>query len=167
MAVDKGAADQEPNNLENFVGDYVFNVKVDKPGPIEIKLDEPAKVAEAGTGFMMIRRKTFEKYAEAYPQLSYLPDHVRSEAFDGSREIMAYFDCIIDPKTKRYLSEDYMFCHNVWNAGMEVWMCPWIQLKHIGMYTFGGSLPAIASIGADPTADSVAAKKIEKRKQTK
>jgi hypothetical protein len=164
LAVDKGAADQDPNNLENFVGDYVFNVKTDQPGPIEIRLDQPAQVAEAGTGFMMIRRSTFEKYKQAYPELSYLPDHVRSEAFDGSREIHAYFDCIIDPMTRRYLSEDYMFCHNAWNAGMQVWMCPWISLKHIGMYVFGGSLPAIASIGADPTADAVMAAKIEKKK---
>jgi hypothetical protein len=165
MAVDKGAADHDPNNLENFVGDYVFNVKTDTPGPIEIRLDAPAQVAEAGTGFMMIRRATFEKYKEKYPELSYRPDHIRSEAFDGSREIHAYFDCIIDPTTRRYLSEDYMFCHNAWNAGMQVWMCPWISLKHIGMYVFGGSLPAIASIGADPTADAVMASKIEKKKQ--
>ena len=105
-AVDKGVADEDPNVLERFVGDYVFN----PVGEGVIPLGEPAQVSEAGTGFMMIRRKTFERFQEAYPQQLYKPDHVRTEHFDGSREIMAFFDTPIDPETKRYLSEDYMFC---------------------------------------------------------
>lgn len=93
QAVDKGAADENPNNLENFVGDYVFNPVA---GQNRIALGDPVEVSEAGTGFMMIRRKTFEEFGKAYPQQSYKPDHVRTEHFDGTREIMAYFDCIID-----------------------------------------------------------------------
>ena len=150
QAVDRGFADDNPYALEQFVGDYVFNPT---GGKTQIPLNEPAEVAEAGTGFMMIRRATFEKYAEAYPDLQYKPDHVRTKAFDGSRMIHAYFDCIIDPNSKRYLSEDYMFCYNVRKAGMKVWMCPWMQLKHTGSYTFGGSLAALAAIGANATAD--------------
>lgn len=92
-AVDKGFADENPNNLENFVGDYVFNPK---SGMQQIPIGQPVEVSEAGTGFMMIKKATFEKYREAYPLLSYKPDHVRTAHFDGSREIHAYFDCIID-----------------------------------------------------------------------
>ena len=106
-AVDKGFADANPNELERYVGDYVFNPA---EGITEIPIDRPVEVLEGGTGFMMIRRSTFEKYKEAYPHLSYRPDHVRTEHFDGSRKIHAYFDCVIDPKSERYLSEDYMFC---------------------------------------------------------
>ena len=153
-AVDRGAADEDPNNLENFVGDYVFNpVYEDGAESVEIRLDEPARVLEIGTGFMMIRRATFDKYKEAYPEYSYRPDHVRTAHFDGSREIHAYFDCIIDPKTRRYLSEDYMFCQNVIKMGGKIWLCPWMQLQHTGSYTFGGSLAALASVGASATAD--------------
>ena len=93
MAVDKGAADENPNELENFVGDYVFNPV---QGQSSIPIGKPVEVSEAGTGFMMIRRKTFELFDAHYPQQSYRPDHVRTEHFDGTREIMAYFDCIID-----------------------------------------------------------------------
>lgn len=150
MAVDKGFADEDPQNLEKYVGDYVFNPA---GGKSEILLNEPAEVLEAGTGFMMIRRRTFEKFAEAYPQQLYRPDHVRTEHFDGTREIMAFFDTPICPDTKRYLSEDYMFCQWTRKAGMKVWLCPWIQLKHVGMYVFGGSLVDIAQIGASATAD--------------
>jgi hypothetical protein len=151
MAVDKGVADEDPNRLEKFVGDYVFNPK---SGQSQIPINQPVEVSEIGTGFMMIRRRTFEKYMEAFPELSYKPDHVRTEHFDGSREIMAYFDCIIDPVSKRYLSEDYMFCYNVQKMGGQVWFCPWMQLQHVGTYIFGGSLADLASIGAAATADA-------------
>jgi glycosyltransferase involved in cell wall biosynthesis len=154
-AVNKGVVDNNPNVLEDFVGDFVFNPAMDKGEQSKtIRLDEPAEVLETGTGFMMIRRSTFNKYKEHYPQYSYKPDHVRTEAFDGSREIHAYFDCIIDPETKRYLSEDYMFCQNVRKMGSKVWLCPWMHLQHAGTYVFAGKLAALASIGASATADA-------------
>lgn len=93
VAVDKGFADEDANKLDKFVGDYVFNPK---NGKGEIKLGEPAEVLESGTGFMMIQRRVFEKFQKAYPQQAYKPDHVRTEHFDGSRMIFAYFDCVVD-----------------------------------------------------------------------
>lgn len=188
-AVDKGFADENPEILGKFVGDYVFNPA---SGSNSIPLGEPVEVLESGTGFMMIRRDTFTRFSEAYPQQFYRPDHVRTEFFDGSREIMAYFDTPIDNKfmnlkqeiqefvkdvknlnpdaivqfltdpnssalgreySKRYLSEDYMFCQWVRNIGMKVWLCPWIELQHVGSYIFGGSLKDLASVGAPATAD--------------
>ena len=159
LAVDKGVADEDANVLEKFVGDYVFNPK---GGQQEIPIGKPVEVMEIGTGFMMVRRKTFEKYKETYPELSYKPDHVRTEAFDGSREIHAYFDCIIDPVSKRYLSEDYNFCYHVEKMGMKVWLCPWMSMHHVGSYIFGGSLADLAAIGAPATADSKMLKKGKK-----
>jgi hypothetical protein len=185
QAVDKGMADDNPNQLEKYVGDYVFNPKTTQR---EIPLNQPVEVLEIGTGFMMVRRKTFEDYQKAYPHLYYKPDHVRTEHFDGTREIMAYFDCVIDRgygyenlhqllrdvadgkeglqdiakrmvdgeahSSKRYLSEDYMFCYNVQRMGGKVFFCPWMQLQHVGSYVFGGSLADLASIGASATADT-------------
>ena len=160
VAVDKGFADENPNDLEKYVGDYVFNPKHSQR---EIPLGEPVEVLEIGTGFFMVRRKTFEQYAKAYPELSYKPDHIRTEHFDGSREIMAYFDCIIDPDSKRYLSEDYNFCYHAAKAGMKVWFCPWMKLQHVGSYVFGGSLLDLAQIGASATADAGLMKKDKKQ----
>ena len=159
MAVDQGVADDDPNTLEQFVGDYVFNPVA---GQKAVPVNEPVEVGEAGTGFMMIRRETFEKYDQIYPEYKYKPDHVRTANFDGSREIMAYFDCIIDPESKRYLSEDYMFCYNTRKAGMKVWLCPWMEIKHCCSYIFGGSLGALAQIGAVATADMNQLKKMKK-----
>jgi hypothetical protein len=160
QAVDKGVADEDPGQLERYVGDYVFNPKSTQR---EIPLGEPVEVLELGTGFMMIRRATFEKYEKAYPELHYKPDHVRTEHFDGTREIMAYFDCIIDPESKRYLSEDYNFCYHVSKMGGKNWLCPWMKLSHVGSYIFGGSLIDLATIGASATADVSKIKKSQKK----
>jgi len=195
QAVDKGMADEDPNKLEKYVGDYVFNPKTSQR---EIPLNQPVEVLEIGTGFMMVRRKTFEDYQKSFPHLWYKPDHVRTEHFDGTREIMAYFDCVIDRgyghedmfkllddvaaggdsvelqarakqmreveqvASKRYLSEDYMFCYNVQKMGAKVFLCPWMQLQHVGSYIFGGSLADLASIGASATADQ---SKLKHKKQ--
>lgn len=102
QAVDVGVADEDPNVLENFVGDYVFNPA---NGKNTIKLDQPQEVLEGGTGFMMIRREVFERFSETYPQFMYKPDHVRTKEFDGSREIMAYFDALIDDKSQNLVPE--------------------------------------------------------------
>lgn len=161
LAVDKGMADEDPKALENYVGDYVFNPV---GGATEIKLTEPVEVSEIGTGFMMLGRPILERYKVAYPKLSYRPDHVRTENFDGSREIHAFFDTVIDPDTKRYLSEDYMFCQYVRNMGGKVWFCPWMQMQHVGSYIFGGSLAHLASIGAAATANLEQIKHKKKKK---
>ena len=149
-AVDKGYADENPGELERFVGDYVFNPDT---GQSQVRLDEPVPVLEGGTGFMMVTKNAFKKFNEAYPDYSYLPDHVRTKHFDGSREIMMYFQALIDEKTKRYLSEDYMFCQWMRKVGVKTWMCPWMKLLHTGSYTFGGSLSDLAALGATATAD--------------
>ena len=149
VAVDKGYADKNPNKLEEFVGDFVFNPA---DGVTQFRVDEPIEVKESGTGFMLITREALQKYDRAFPTQSYKPDHVRTANFDGSREIMAYFDCVICPDTKRYLSEDYMFCQWMRKAGGKVWLLPWMRLKHAGSYIFGGSLQALAAINVSPTA---------------
>lgn len=93
QAVDKGFADDDPNVLEKFIGDYVFNPK---QGTASFRIDQPVEVLEAGTGFMMMSRRTLERYIEAYPEYMYKPDHVRTEHFDGSRLIHMSFQAEID-----------------------------------------------------------------------
>ena len=158
-AVDKGFADENPQNLDKYVGDYVFNPA---DGGDSIRIDTPCKVLEGGTGFMMITKSAFEKFTAAYPDYTYLPDHVRTKHFDGSREIGMFFQALIDPKSKRYLSEDYMFCQYMQDVGVATWLCPWMRLVHTGSYTFGGSLADIAALGASATADIAAIKSMKK-----
>jgi hypothetical protein len=149
-AVDKGVADADPNVLEKFVGDFVFNPK---GGQQSIAIGEPCEVLEIGTGFMMITKDAMQKFTDSYPQYMYKPDHVRTEHFDGSRKIMMYFQAEVDPKSERYLSEDYWFCQKAQEIGLKTWFCPWMKMQHVGTYIFGGSLADLASIGASATAD--------------
>jgi hypothetical protein len=134
--------DVDPGEFQNVIGDFVFN-------PVrglgnQFSVNAPLEVLEVGTGFMMIRREVYEKFIESYPEKAYLPDHRGTANFDGSREIHAFFDCIIDPVTKRYLSEDYFFCQAMRKAGAKVWLCPWMRTQHIGTYMFTGDMRKIA-----------------------
>jgi hypothetical protein len=159
-AVQIGRA-ENPFDLMHYAADYVFNPVANAKS---FRVDEVVEVSEAGTGFMLIPRTVFERYKVAYPELSYKPDHLRSENFDGSNEIMAYFDCAIDPESKRYLSEDYFFCWNVRKAGMKVHMAPWMQLQHVGTYIFRGSMSALAGLNMSPTATAESNAKHYKKK---
>ena len=133
----------DPKELETLVGEYVFNVV---KGTSQFQVTEPLEVMEIGTGFMMVKRDVFGKYAEAYPEYRYKPDHVGQANFDGSRYIHAYFDTVIDPESERYLSEDYMFCQWWRKIGGQIYLCPWMKTQHIGTYAFSGNMPKVAEL---------------------
>lgn len=115
-AVDQGVADEDPEVLSKFVGDYVFNPV---GGKTTMSLSEPEQVMEGGTGFMMFKKKALETFREAYPQMSYKPDHVRTKHFDGSREIHAFFDALIDDKYTNVVPELQAFYEQNPNAKPE------------------------------------------------
>lgn len=162
-AYDKGFGEDNPHQLAEFVGDFVFNPA--KAGTFS--LSEPIEIKEGGTGFMMIPRYVFENYAEAHPEFKYIPDHSRTKNFDGTNEITAFFDCVIDPESRRYLSEDYMFSQYIRKLGMKIWMAPWVRLNHTGTFTFGGSLSAIAAINESPTSSKRSNEKQYTQKEKK
>lgn len=141
--------DMEPRELENLVGEYVFNVV---KGTTQFSVTDPLEVMEIGTGYMMVKREVFDKMKEAYPKIHYKPDHVGQANFDGSRYIHAYFDTVIDYTdsitgggSDRYLSEDYMFCQMWRKIGGKVFLCPWMRTQHVGTYAFTGNMPAVAN----------------------
>ena len=140
--------DMEPKELEQLVGEYVFNVV---KGTSQFQVTEPLEVMEIGTGFMLVKREVFEKMEVEYPSIKYKPDHVGQANFDGTRYIHAYFDTVIDTKdsitgggSERYLSEDYMFCQMWRKMGGTIYLCPWMKTQHIGTYAFSGNMPAVA-----------------------
>lgn len=85
--------EEEAGELEGLVGDYVFNVV---PGTQQFNVFRPIQVMEIGTGYMMIKRHVFDKMRDGYPTLSYKPDHIGQQHFDGSRYIHAYFETVTD-----------------------------------------------------------------------
>ena len=152
-AVDIGIADEDPDELAKFTGDFVFNPVL---GTKEMKVNEPVEVLEIGTGFMMVKRDVFDDWREAFPQFHYKPDHNRSQFFKGDRYIHAYFDTVIDNDaympggesggSDRYLSEDYMFCQLSRKIGKKIFLCPWMKLGHVGSYVFDGTMADLGRI---------------------
>jgi hypothetical protein len=101
----------------------------------------------AGTGFQLIKRGVFERMFKAYPDMKYQSLHAFPRPSQPSENLYALFDCMIDPDTGVYLSEDYAFCRR-WRAiGGEIWLDLQSKLNHSGSYTYRGN--AAARFGAD------------------
>lgn len=117
--------------LERLVGEYVFTTLEERG-----KIDKIVKVAEAGTGLMLIKREVFTKMRDAYPENYYTSDASRD--IGKGKAMHAYFrTSIVD---NRYLSEDYYFCHKWREIGGDVWLFPWAMTTHYGTYGFQGSV---------------------------
>lgn len=147
---------KNPNDLAIIAGDLVYNAD---PSVKQITMNKTFPVQEIGTGFMMIDKRVMELYRDARPDRLMTPDHVRDDVFNGSEQITAYFNTYICPKTNRYLSEDYAFCQEVRELGVEIHVAPWMNLKHQGSYTFEGNLGAMLTLGVSTTTDPSAIKK--------
>lgn len=95
----------------------------------------------AGAGFLLIKRSALEKMIAAYPETRYVAAHNRPTPTLSFNQY-ALFDCMIEPKTGHYLSEDYAFCHR-WRAlGGKVWLDTRSQLMHVGPREFIGNAAA-------------------------
>ena len=94
------------------------------------------EVLDGPTGFMMISREALTKMHEHYPELNCKNDH-QNRDFD---EYCAIFDCMIDPGSKRYLSEDYAFCRRWQQVGGKIYADCNTTLGHVGNLPFSGCL---------------------------
>ena len=93
----------------------------------------------AGTGFQLIKRGVFERMIQAYPEMKFKTLHAFPRVSAPSDNLYALFDCMIDPDTGVYLSEDYAFCRR-WRAiGGEIWLDLSSQLTHSGSYSYHGN----------------------------
>ena len=96
-------------------------------------------VLDAATGFMLVTRSLLQR----------MTDHFRAE-LDCVNDItgtsatvptyVALFDCMIDPDTRRYLSEDYAFCRRVQQMGGEIWADIASPLVHMGTQVYTGDM---------------------------
>lgn len=99
---------------------------------------EPFEVDYAGTGFMMIARKTFDRLEQLHPEWVYDEGFPLEEKKPGAMRCVAFFqDPIEDSPFGRFkLSEDYFFVKRAREAGMKCVMHPAIHLKHWGPYAY-------------------------------
>jgi hypothetical protein len=113
-------------------------------GQKEISLDEPFEVEHLGTGIMMIRRNVFETIAEANADRWY--ESGRSDEMDLPGQIQDFFRAEVNPETRKYDSEDYVFCRDARAAGFKIWLCPWMCTTHMGTYSYTADLVTSARL---------------------
>lgn len=94
------------------------------------------EVLDGPTGFMMIKRSVFEEMEKKFPELMCKNDH-QNRDFD---DYCALFDCMIDPVSHRYLSEDYAFCRRYQQCGGKIYADCYTTLGHVGNLPFSGCL---------------------------
>ena len=129
--------------IEGHSSNYVVNFdflqdEEGKPVPqIQIR-DNLIKLKDAGTGFMCIKKEVIQKMFDNHPELSYANDINVDQKFE--KHMYALFDTIIDPESRRYLSEDYTFCRRWQDMDGEVFLDPRTALNHVGHYTFRGNI---------------------------
>ena len=104
-----------------------------------------AKVAYAGTGFLLIQRTAMQGIIDAHPELT----AKMGDMADGRTErVVMVFDTLIEPETGQYLSEDYAFCRRWRDLGGEIWADMEARLTHVGHAAYTGSLVQAMSAGA-------------------
>jgi hypothetical protein len=132
--------------------DYVL--EIDDPDRVVV-VNGFTRVRYAGTGFLMIRRHVLEKMCAhpAYAPLQFFREHSR-DALVGSANRFALFECLIDPATGTYLSEDFAFCKRWTDIGGEIWADLDSKLDHVGPSVFHGDIAS--QFAAAPTAADAA-----------
>jgi hypothetical protein len=140
---DEAYTDQQ---IASFGSDYAINFKFINREQKQIAIEQGLiRLHDGATGFMMIKREVIDKMIEAYPDLKYNND--LNTPPELNPHFYAFFDTMIDPVDKRYLSEDYTFSRRWQDIGGEIWLDPSISLNHYGSFNFQGNPQQIIQVG--------------------
>ena len=132
--------------IASFGSDYAINFKFINREAKQIAIENGLiRLHDGATGFMMIKREVILKMIEKYPELKYNND--LNTPPELNPHFYAFFDTMIDPKDRRYLSEDYTFSRRWQEIGGEIWLDPSISLNHYGSFNFQGNPQQIIQIG--------------------
>jgi hypothetical protein len=111
---------------------FAVNVTDDFGRPVPLQVDsERGYIRASGVGlaFACLSRKCVERMVEAYPDLAF-------DAAEGRQEHALFNPIVVN---RRYLGEDYAWCHR-WRAiGGDIWVDPTINLDHVGKATWSGA----------------------------
>lgn len=125
------------NELPRHTGSLVVNL-VGYAGAVTVPRDKPVEIWNGGTGFMLIKRRVFDKLKKKVD--SYNNDVAILGTDNKPNRITEYFACSIEEGTERLLSEDYHFCMVARKNGFKIYAAPWVTLGHFGTYLFEGTL---------------------------
>ena len=127
-------------DFERRYAEYPFNPLGYGKTPVGANVDDNGfvEVAEAPTGFMVIKRDVFYRMMKRYPNLNYRPDgppnHPKAHLH------WLFFDCMVDPDYNRYLSEDFAFCRRWRDMGGRIFVDTECRLQHLGQHMYSGNI---------------------------
>jgi hypothetical protein len=124
-------------DIEAAALDYV--IYFEDAGPLQAT-NGFIRVRYAGAGFLLIRRSALLRLCEAHPELRYKAAQRETDLRDDGPYRYALFECLIDPETGHYLSEDYAFCRRWRDLGGAIWLDMHSRLTHTGTAEFRGDL---------------------------
>jgi hypothetical protein len=146
MVLNKKEEGMTDRDIAAAGSDYAINFKFVNREMKQIAIENGViKLHDGATGFMMIKREAIDKMIAAYPDLKYNND--LNTPPDLQDFFYAFFDTMIDPKDRRYLSEDYTFSRRWQDIGGDIWLDPSISLNHFGSFNFQGNPAQIIQIG--------------------
>lgn len=103
-------------------------------------IDGWVKVSNIATGFLLIEKNVFNILKEKYPNENYKNDVEGYMSPESDNNFYGFFDTMIHPISKRYLSEDYAFSQKWIDCGGEIWLDLTCSLTHTGTFHFKGNI---------------------------
>jgi hypothetical protein len=151
---DKARRALESNRLNVPAASLDYVLEINDPDRVTV-VRGFTRVRYAGTGFLMIRRHVLEKMCAHpdYASLQFFREHSH-DALAGSPNRFALFECMIEPSSGTYLSEDFAFCKRWTDIGGEIWADLESSLDHVGPSVFHGDIAS--QFAAAPTAADAA-----------
>lgn len=110
---------------------------------LETDADGFLDVLYAPTGFMLIKREVFLALMQRFPELhcrSRLAGRPELDTGEQAAFLYAFFDTVIDPESRLYLSEDYAFCRLIASIGITPAVDARSNLRHQGIAVYEGDL---------------------------
>lgn len=104
---------------------FIFRPALNDDGSI-VQENHLLKMEYVPAGFMLISRNCISTMREKLPHLYYCPKD--PESLHGSA--YAFFNTEI--YEGEFWGEDYVFCRNARQAGIDIWVDPLIQFNHAG-----------------------------------
>jgi len=116
---------------------FTFPIKMKDPKKFNVE-EGLVEVTHAPTGCMLIKRGVIEKMMKAHPELEiYQPKFINGKE-TKKPNMYNLFECLHDPKTKRYFGEDFGFCQRWLEMGGKTYLYVLDYITHVGDHQYCG-----------------------------
>ena len=139
LLADKGMEYLGNDNYESLCTDFATEI------PLNKNVNEVEEVKYAATGFMLFKKRVFTKMVNELPNIAYVNDIDGYSSYNNN-QFYDFFPCKVNPKTKKYESEDYGFCEQYRSIGGKVYVNTNCTLTHYGWKGYVGNFNKQASL---------------------